>query len=46
MPPCGGGVYHKVAAPYFFIIMYIVQQYTEDWAILHMLDCWAWSPEE
>ena len=32
-------VYHKVAAPYFFIIMYIVQLYKEDWTIFRMLGC-------
>ena len=41
VPPCGREVYHKVAAPYFFIIMYIVQLYKEVWAILHMLGCRA-----
>ena len=41
VPPCGRAVYHKVAAPYFFSIMYIVQLYKEDWGILHMLGCWA-----
>ena len=39
VPPCGRGVQHKVTAPYFFIIMHIVQLYKEDWAILHMLAC-------
>ena len=33
------GKLHKVAAPYFFIIMYIVRLYKEDWTILHMLGC-------
>ena len=46
MLPCGRGVYHKVAAPYFFIIMYIVQLYKDDWAILHVLGCQACSPEQ
>ena len=32
---------HKVAAPYFFIIMYIVQLYKEDWTISYMLGCQA-----
>ena len=41
VPPCGRGVYHKVAAPSFFIIMYIVQLCEEEWAILYMLGCWA-----
>ena len=41
VPPCGRGVYHKVAAPYFFIMMWIVQLYKEDWTILCMLGCWA-----
>ena len=41
VPPCGRGVYHKVAAPYFFIIMYIGQLYKEDWGFLHMLACRA-----
>ena len=41
VPHCGRGVYHKVAAPYFFIIIYIVQLYKEDWAILRMLGCRA-----
>ena len=40
-PPCGMGVYHKVAAPYFFIIMYMVQLHKEDWTFLHMLGCRA-----
>ena len=35
------GNLHKVAAPYFLLFMYIVQLYTEDWTILHMLGCWA-----
>ena len=30
VPPCGRVVYHKVAASYFFIIMYIVQLHKED----------------
>ena len=46
VPPCGRGVYHKVATPYFFIIIYVVQLYKEDWTILHMLGCWACSPEQ
>ena len=41
VPPCSRGVYHKVAAPYFFIIMYIVQLYKEDWTTLRMLGCRA-----
>ena len=41
VPPCGRGVYHKVAAPYLFIIMYIVQLYKEGWTILCMLGCQA-----
>ena len=30
-----------MAAPYIFIIMYIVQLYKEDWAILCMFGCQA-----
>ena len=43
VPPCGKGICHKVAAPYFIIIiiMYIVQLFKEDWGILHMLGCRA-----
>ena len=37
---------HKVAAPYFLLLLYMVQLYKEDWKILHMLGCWACSPEQ
>ena len=37
---------HKVVAPYFLLCMYMVQLYKEDWTILHMLGCWACSPEQ
>ena len=46
MQPCGRGVYHKVATPYFFIIMYIVEQYKEDRIMLYMLGSWTCSPEQ
>ena len=26
--------------------MYTVQMYKEDWAIMHMLGCWACCPEQ
>ena len=41
VPPCGSGVYHKVTALYFFIVIYIVQLYKENWTVLDMLGCWA-----
>ena len=39
VPTCGREVYHRLSAPYFFIIMYIVQLYKEDRTIFHMLGC-------
>ena len=35
------GNLQKVAAPYFLLFVYMVQLYTEDWTILHMLGCQA-----
>ena len=46
VPPCGRGIYHKVAAPYFFIIMHIVQLYKEDWTILRILGCRGRRPPQ
>ena len=42
MPPCGKGNLHKVAAPYFFSVIYIVQLYKEDLGNLAV--CWAVGP--
>ena len=46
MPSYGRGVYHKVAASYFVLIMYIVQLYKDDWTILQTLGCRVCSPEQ
>ena len=42
VPPCDRGVYHKVAAPYFFHIMYDVQLNKVGQSCI----CWACSPEQ
>ena len=41
VPPCGKGNLHKVAAPYSFSVIYMVQLYKEDLRILRMLGCRA-----